>query len=172
MLLQGIAYLYTFVNVQKTFITLVWQSIQNSIYRIFTTKWIGKNSNNILVSYKILVGTRSFAVLFRSGPPVVFILLARCFVGFPLQHARPGPPVVFISVARYFVALSLGPMPRLHLWHTGRSLLHRPLPPPPPTPGPVSLDFAGTQNPLPKPCHKPNELEIKCVCVCAVRSNY
>jgi hypothetical protein len=47
MLLQGIAYLYTFANLQKNFITLLWQFIQNSIYRIFTIKRIGKNSNNI-----------------------------------------------------------------------------------------------------------------------------
>ncbi len=58
-----------------------------------------------------LVGTCSFVALSRPGPPVVFILLARCFADFPSQHAQPGPPAVFILVARYFVALSLGPTP-------------------------------------------------------------
>jgi hypothetical protein len=79
-----------------------------------------------------LVGTRGFAALSRPGPPVVFILLTRCFVGFPLQHTRPGPPAVFIPVTCYFVALSPSPTPCLHLWYTGRPLLYWPLPPPPP----------------------------------------
>ncbi len=92
------------------------------------------------------MGTRGFASLSRPGPLVVFIPLACCFAGFPLQHTRPGPPAVFIPVARDFVALSSGPTPRLHLWYTDRPLLHRPLPPPPPTLGPVGLNLAGTQN--------------------------
>jgi hypothetical protein len=92
------------------------------------------------------VGTRGFAILSRPGPLVVFIPLARCFAGFPLQHARLGPWAVFIPVAYYFVTLSPGPTPRLHLWYIGRPLLHRPLPPPPPTPGLVGLDLTGTQN--------------------------
>ncbi len=62
----------------------------------------------LLISFQ-LVGTRGFAALSRPGPPVVFIPFARCFAGFPLQHAWSGPPVVFILVARYFVTLSPGP---------------------------------------------------------------
>ncbi len=92
------------------------------------------------------MGTHSFVTLSQSGPPVVFIQFARCFVSFPLQHARPGPSTVFIPLARYFVGLSPSPTPRLHLWYTGRLLLHRPFPPPPPKPGSVGLDLAGTQN--------------------------
>jgi hypothetical protein len=93
-----------------------------------------------------LVGTRGFAALSWPGPPVVFISLACCFASFPLQHVRPGLSTVFIPVARYFVALSSGPMSRLHMWYTGRPLLHRPLPPPSPMLGPIGLDLAGTQN--------------------------
>jgi hypothetical protein len=92
------------------------------------------------------VGTRGFVTLSRPSPLVVFIPLDHCFVDFPLQHARPGPSAVFIPVARYFIALSPGPTPHLHLWYTGRPLLHWLLPPPPPTLGPVRLDLAGTQN--------------------------
>jgi hypothetical protein len=100
----------------------------------------------LVSSFRRLVGTCGFVALSRPGPLVVFILLAYCFVGFPLQHTQPGPPAVFIPIARYFLALSPGPTPRLHLWYIGRPLLHLPLPPPPPTSGLVGLDLAGIQN--------------------------